>query len=122
MSLIDVIDGGTMFKMKNLDLSRFGMSFLPPPGWPIAEMYMRSSHCLKSPRLSRSRLQKPENSMSWRTSSSVVWSPQALTSGIEMSSMKTVIFLLFGGPNERPRLSSSASTAFCAPKLVVANE
>ena len=109
--------------MKNWRLSRFGMSFLPPPGWPIAAMYVRSSHTLKSPRLSLSRKQKPPCSTSWRTSSSVVWSPQLLTSGIEMSSMKTVIFLPFGGPNDLPpRLSSSTSTADCAPNIVVANE
>ena len=44
---------------------------------------------LKSPRLSLSRKQKPPfGSTSWRTSSSVGWSPQLLTSGIDRSSRK----------------------------------
>ena len=40
------------------------------------------------------------------------------TSGMLMSSMKNVILLPFGGPKFLPPLlSSSASTAFCAPNL-----
>jgi hypothetical protein len=30
-------------------LRRLGMSFLPPPGWPMAAMYCKSSQFLKSP-------------------------------------------------------------------------
>ena len=78
---------------------------------------------LKSPRLSLSRKQTPDVSMSWRTSSSVGWSPQTLTSGMDRSSRKKVIFLPPGGPKFLPPcLSSSASMACWNMPGVVADE
>mmetsp|Transcript_53887 Transcript_53887/g.129837 ORF Transcript_53887/g.129837 Transcript_53887/m.129837 type:complete len:284 (-) Transcript_53887:1100-1951(-) len=99
------------------------MSFLPLPGWFIAAMYCRSSQCFTSPRLSLSRKQKPCVSTSWRTISSVGWSPQVFTRGIDTSSKNTVIFLPLGGPNDLPpRLSSSDSIVLWNMPGVVADE
>ena len=48
--------------------------------------------------------------MSCRTISSVIWSPQSLMSGIEMSSMKTHMRLPPGGPKVLPcRFSTEPS-------------
>lgn len=109
--------------MAKLRLRRFGMSFRPLPGCPMAARYCRSSHTLNSPRLSLSRKGKPPCSTSSRTISSVGWSPHLFFSGMDRSSMKTVMRFPPGGPKLRPpRLSSSASTAFRHMKGVVAEE
>mmetsp|Transcript_8533 Transcript_8533/g.18077 ORF Transcript_8533/g.18077 Transcript_8533/m.18077 type:complete len:219 (+) Transcript_8533:2356-3012(+) len=109
--------------MKKFRFRRFGMSFLPPPGCCMAAMYWRSSQILSSPRLSLSRNAKPPCSTIKRTSSRVGWSPHALISGIETSSMKTVMARLPGGPKLLPpRFSSSTSIDCWAPNGVVAEE
>mmetsp|Transcript_69179 Transcript_69179/g.207492 ORF Transcript_69179/g.207492 Transcript_69179/m.207492 type:complete len:287 (+) Transcript_69179:143-1003(+) len=61
--------------------------------------------------------------MSWRTISSVIWSPHVLYSGIEMSSTKTSIFLPPGGPKVRPcRFSTLISICRWKMMGVVADE
>jgi len=110
--LIEATKGSVTFITWNWRLHRppfmpamHEMSFLPPPGWSIAPMKIRSRMFLNSPGLSR--LYMPLYSMSWRTISIVIWSPQSLYAGIEMSSMKTSIFLLPGGPKFLPERFST---------------
>ena len=51
--LIDAVDGSVTFITWKWRFARFGMSFLPAPGWSIAPSTSRSTMPLNSPGLSR---------------------------------------------------------------------
>lgn len=109
-ALMAATDGSGTLKQQNCRLRRLGMSFLPPPGVFIAAMYWQSVMNFMSP-MGFSSWYIPPCSSSCRTISLVTWSPQSLYAGMEMSSMKTIIFFPPGGPKVRPwRFSTDPST------------
>ena len=46
---MELFEGSVQLKMLNCLFSLEGMSFLPPPGWIMAEIREMSTMCVKSP-------------------------------------------------------------------------